>query len=580
MMTKRIFSIVLGLAAVALPLIAEAQVAKQVVVTKAYVPEVSEAVKLPIEPNMVDTVKMRPEIEYSITPQMYATDLATHRFKPATVTYWEFDRTKNFYAKIGAGYALNSIGDIYASTHNARVGYLMAYLNHLGQFGKRDNYAGEKVDAMQMQNRVGVAGGLYCGKRMFEGDVNYNSEIYHRFAGDGSQIDVEDVNFKLRFGDNFTDLSRVNFDVALYGNYFNDKMGWLVRPQYRLQEAHAGLKARVAREFKRHSVEIGIGYDGRWGLKDLADYSNNMALLGFAYGYKIDIMEITVGADYCFDHLKASPKASNYLLPKAKVRLNVGKRNVATPFFEVNSSVESNSYYSLLQRNPYLAIAENQASIPNSVNYDLRLGIEGRFAKDKFAYRLYVGGLFTPKSIYWYNVDYMWLHPYVAKRNVGSLNLEMDYKPTNRLELSAGLHGYLNGKSPDISEEGLPQMTLKCGRPAFEAYLKARYDFGKVSIGASADFCGKRAWSVYNTVQTADAEGAEDATDVPATPATKITQFEAPFYADISLDVDWQVAKQCTLFLEGHNLANMKIYRWAYYQDLGIHFTVGARVNF
>ena len=148
MMTKRIFSIVLGLAAVALPLIAEAQVAKQVVVTKAYVPEVSEAVKLPIEPNMVDTVKMRPEIEYSITPQMYATDLATQRFKPATVTYWEFDRTKNFYAKIGAGYALNSIGDIYASTHNARVGYLMAYLNHLGQFGKRDNYAGEKVDAV------------------------------------------------------------------------------------------------------------------------------------------------------------------------------------------------------------------------------------------------------------------------------------------------------------------------------------------------------------------------------------------------------------------------------------------------
>ena len=64
MMTKKmIFSIVLGFVAVALPLTVEAQVAKQVVVTKAYVPEVSEAVKLPIEPNMVDTVKMRPEID-------------------------------------------------------------------------------------------------------------------------------------------------------------------------------------------------------------------------------------------------------------------------------------------------------------------------------------------------------------------------------------------------------------------------------------------------------------------------------------------------------------------------------------
>lgn len=584
MMTKKmIFSIVLGFVAVLLPLTVEAQVAKQVVVTKAYVPEVSEAVKLPIEPNMVDTVKMRPEIDYSITPQMYATDLATHRFKPATVTYWEFDRTKNFYAKVGAGYALNTIGDIYASTMNTRVGYLMAYLNHLGQFGERENYAHKKVNAMQMQNRVGVAGGLYCGKRMLEGDVNYNSEIYHRFAGDGSQIDVEDINFKLRFGDNFTDLSRVNFDVSLYGNFFNDKAGWLAENQQRLQETHAGVKARVAREFKRHYVEIGIGYDGRWGMHDLADYADNMASLGLMYGYKTDNMEIMLGADYCYDRLKATSEASNYLLPKAKVRLNVGKRNVATPFFEVNSSVESNSYHSLLQRNPYLAFDANQNSIPNSVNYDLRLGIEGRFAKDKFAYRLYMGGLFTPKSIYWYNLDYMWMHLHVDKRNVGSLNLEMDYKPTNRLEFSAGLHGYIYSKAPKLLVGGGSPMTLLGGRPSMEAYFKARYNFGKISVGLSADFCSRREWNLCYTVQTIDTEGSEGTegtVDTPTTPTTNYQSFTAPFYADVSLDVDWQVAKQCTLFLEGHNLANMKIYRWAYYNDLGIHFTVGARVNF
>ena len=88
MMIKNSLKIALCLFVVALPMVAAAQVAKQVEVTKAYVPEVAEAVKLPVEPNMVDTVKMRPEIEYSISPKMYATDLATHRFKPATVTYW------------------------------------------------------------------------------------------------------------------------------------------------------------------------------------------------------------------------------------------------------------------------------------------------------------------------------------------------------------------------------------------------------------------------------------------------------------------------------------------------------------
>ena len=176
-MIKNSLKIVLCLAVVALPAVAAAQVAKQVEVTKAYVPEVAEAVKLPIEPNMVDTVKMRPEIDYSISPKMYSTSLATHSFNPATVTYWEFNRPKNFYIKAGAGYPLNTIGDVYASIHNTRVGYLLAYLNHRGEYAKLPNYNKEKTDAMQMHNKVGVAGGLYCGKRIFEGDVNYNSEM-------------------------------------------------------------------------------------------------------------------------------------------------------------------------------------------------------------------------------------------------------------------------------------------------------------------------------------------------------------------------------------------------------------------
>lgn len=37
-----------------------AQVTKQVEVTKAYVPEVSKAVKLPVAPDMTDTVRLRP----------------------------------------------------------------------------------------------------------------------------------------------------------------------------------------------------------------------------------------------------------------------------------------------------------------------------------------------------------------------------------------------------------------------------------------------------------------------------------------------------------------------------------------
>ena len=571
MIRKNMLKITLGFVALAFPMMVAAQVSKHVEVTKAYIPEVPEAVKLPIEPNMVDTVKMRPEIDYSISPKMYSTSLATHSFQPVTVTYWEFNRPKNFYIKAGAGYPFNSIGDAYASIHNTRVGYLMAYLNHRGQYAELRNHNHELTTAMQLQNKVGVAGGLYCGKRIFEGNVNYNTEMYHRHAGDGSKIEFEDMEAKLRFGDNFTDLSRVNFDITVVGDSFNDKAGWLSEEYKRgLQEAHAGAKARVARKFNNHYLELAAGYNGRWGFWDLEDYKNNTAMVGLKYGYKNDLLELMVGADYCYDNISARKKASHYLLPQVKVRFKVSQRDLVIPFLEVESALESNSYHSLVKRNPYLDFGAVNISMPNTANYDMRFGVEGRFAKDKFAYRLYAGMQFIENSIYWYNYDYMWLRPTLARRNVMSLNLDMDYKPTNKLEISAGLHGYLYSDFADI-KLGEDKFDIKGGLPPFDAYLKVRYDFGKVAVEASSDFYGVARWSSLERI---------DPKQAPELSNMNIRTVKTPFYANVNLKVDWQVAEQWSLFLEGSNLANAHIYQWAWYRELGIHFTVGARVNF
>ena len=88
--------IVAALAAV-LPQLAAAQVEKQVEVTKAYVPKVESASKLAVQPDMTDTARMRPEIDYTITPLSLRTTLSPRPIRPATVTYWEFNRPLPFY---------------------------------------------------------------------------------------------------------------------------------------------------------------------------------------------------------------------------------------------------------------------------------------------------------------------------------------------------------------------------------------------------------------------------------------------------------------------------------------------------
>ena len=109
---------------------ASAQVEKVVEVTKTYVPGLQSAVKLPVQPDMTDTVLMYPDIDYSIAPLSIETSFRTRPIRPASVTYWEFNRPRRCYLKAGAGYPLNSELDFYVSSQNHDTGYALGYLNH------------------------------------------------------------------------------------------------------------------------------------------------------------------------------------------------------------------------------------------------------------------------------------------------------------------------------------------------------------------------------------------------------------------------------------------------------------------
>ena len=159
-------------------------------------------------------------------------------FRPATVTYWEFNRPLPFYLKVGAGYPLNSVVDFYATTQNPSTGYVIGYVNHEGSYSKIANEIDAKNNSTRMYNRAGVAAGKYLGRHVLEGELSYDNRMYHRYGSyttvpdpteealqaldAGGMNDYGNAALSLRFGDDFQDLSRVNFEVALHGDLFFD----------------------------------------------------------------------------------------------------------------------------------------------------------------------------------------------------------------------------------------------------------------------------------------------------------------------------------------------------------------------
>ena len=572
-----------------------AQVVKEVEVTKDYAPEIGTARKMDVAPNMVDTITLHPEIDYTITPRSFALTLGAHKFNPAKVTYWEYNRNYPFYLKLGAGYSLNTVGDLYATTHRADVGYLTGYINHYAQYSKlsyTDYISGDGNTykdnrSMQMNNKFGVMGGKYIGRYTLAGDASYSMDTYHRyplhnFSGEEGQpaleytkrkIGYDNLKLALSFGDSFADYSRINFKVYGSVNLFNDKSHTFIADD-RYMQTNVTLGGAIAREInKRSALSLNVDYEGYYGMHSLKSYKNSIVGATLMYRYRTGgLIDMKAGVKVLYDKNPADEVKSNrwHAFPYLTLSFNINDKGCFVPYVEVDGELQNNSYYSLVRRNPYVAILGGAAGslgvdsvVPNTELYNVRFGVSGHTASSKLAYRFYANMSFMTNALYWYNINQIFFGVESANRNVWSLCGAVDYKPISQLLLTAQIKGSLYTNFSNVKDAA----------PPVEAMLSARYSHKKFTVGLSAELYGATTWTY---VQDLSLFG------LSAEPSVVQGVFNAPAWIDLSLYADWHVRKTCAVFLEANNLLGevMPKYRWAVYREMGTSFTIGAKVQF
>lgn len=578
----------------ALPWSAGAQVEKQVEVTKAYVPSLESASKLPVSPDMTDTVKLRPEIDYTITPLSLATTLATRPIRPATVTYWEFNRPLPFYLKAGMGYPLNSVLDFYASTQNPGTGYVVGYVNHEGRYAKIKNNFDVKNNSTRMLNRIGAAAGKYLGRHILEGEISYENRLYHRYGTfldetvqatyvPGARIDFGDANVALRFGDDFQDLSRTNFEIALRGNLFmsypelfgqsdpDDFFADYVRIDGDGRQTTLAAHGKIARAFGRHRLSAEVGYEHLSGGKALDESRQQLIHAALRYGIDGGVVRLEAGADYYHDdykHDQAGNEKGDYIVPFLRLDFDLGAPGLR-PFAEMDGSVTQNSHRSLTRQNPYIGYG---VWLPkSSVDYNGRLGIGGSLWREKFAYRLYAGFSVRDNHIYWANFSWFEgvVSPFQGRQTVLSFNGEATWRPTTNFHAEIAARGFIYNDEDEILQGSKP-----CnGAPAFEGKASAHYDGRRISFGAGIYLQSERKWTIFGGSVSQAAEYTGNADGQNGT-------FTAPFAADLRVDFEWKVSGRVTLFAQGRNLLNRRLYEFPWYPEYGANFTVGVKANF
>lgn len=538
-----------------LPAAVSAQVAKQVEVSKDYTPSVGTAQKLSLVPDMTDTVTMQPDIDYTITPRSYQTSLLTENFKPATITYWDYNRSRPFYAKGAFGAPLTSEGDIYVSTYNKDRGYAMAYANHWGDYRNRKNFAGEKVTShtTEMSNRLGGRAGLILGRHILEFDVYGDRQLRHRYPTTGDRIRFGNVAGKIRIGDDFTDLRRWNFNIEVGGDMFGDSYA----PEDGEKRRQSSLSARLAVGKMlggRHILKVHAGYTGVFGAKALADYEDNTLMAGLRYGISGRKLEFLIGADYYHDRVEFSTDSPHYVFPYMRMTWKNTSEGFV-PYVEVDGGLRRHDYGSLMYENPYMLLADGDllgaASLPNESYYNGRAGISGRLARGRFSYNISAEVTFADDHYYWYCRDYADYFFAPAYQHSLRIDGSIKFRPVGQFEaeLYAGVYAWENYKSYYSS------------RPSAQGALKLRYLGRKVTAGASLDYNNRIKW-------------------MSMTPAGDFEVVRTPSTFRLGVSVEWRVSDRWAVFAEGRNLTGSKVYEWAYYYYDTPQGVLGAKITF
>ena len=552
----KLIAILFVLGGVVVPRNASAQEQKHVEVTTIYTPEVESVKKLDVPASVAEGADIEPEINYNVTPETWQIKLQDHNFKPAKASYWDFSRAEHCYTRLASGYPLISDAELRYMIQNVRVGYLGVGVDHKGRFSPKRNGVGVErsiADSYDMQNRAYFHGGAVAGKRMFESSLDYNFDIYNRYAvvESPSRLYFNDANLAMRFGDNFSNLSRMNFNIELHGGYWSH-VPPMAAEDGAIPEFSAGASLQLKRDFKGNVVGFGAEYD-MWQ-STASSYRDIRFGADVEYARDFGVIAVDASIGYLYDKVRNRDEASHFIPASLRLDFNVGLEALR-PYIDAGTTVSQNGVAQLYRANPYLDYDYSQATLlemPNTRSYNISGGFTGKVFASRLTYRAYVGVSFLRDQVLWYINRVGCFGVATTDNSRLAFGAEVDYRPVGGLSIGAMFYAHLDNTKSDyaISDARM--------RGSFDI----KYNIKRWQFYLSGDLTGRRSWSAI-TAEGIDKEA-----------------YVTPVTFDLGVGISCRVTRKIEVFVDGYNLLNQDIINYAYYERNGIGCMAGVKIDF
>ncbi len=560
MRLSNIFLVTFALVAFLVPTKVAAQEHKHVEVTTIYNPELAQATKLVAPASVAEDSNLEPEIEYTINTDIWQIELDDHYFDPAKASYWDYNRPIKTYMRAGFGVPVCSDLRFRYTTQNSRVGYFSVGFNHDGNFSARKNIDGElrKVgESFDMRNGVSLVAGTFIGSKMLEVDTKINLDIYNRYAesvAEVASLGFQDLGLKLKFGDSFSNLNRLNFGVDVHGGYWAHETPAVDKITSALSQFNAGGALRFARNFYKDTFGIVVGGDIYQSL--FTTYNDLRINFEGQYSRDFGFVALESALGYMFDKVQDAEKPAHFIMPRAKALFNVGLDYV-TPYVELNTTVSQNSAAELYKMNPYIDynVAQDvMLKMPNSRSFDIAVGAMGSVYKSRLTYRVYAGVNRMKDCVVWYVTKDGNFGVATADNKRSFIGAELGYNPIGGLTLTAKVDAHKDNTDSKYLFDA----------PKFRAEFMAEYILKRWRFYTSANMMGAREWS----------------SELGADGKPLFDSFKSDSTIDLRAGVSFRATSKWRVYVDGYNLLNAEIYDYAYYYRNGMGVVAGVEIDF
>ncbi|MDR0385840.1 MAG: hypothetical protein LBH60_07160 [Prevotellaceae bacterium] len=407
---------------------------KTVQVTKDYDPIISDAEKIEFPDSFSDTVlNIKGKYQYSITPQNIASRITLRPMPAAKISEDAYKDPKWLYARAGAGYPVQILGDIYLHNLNPADLSFGLFYNHRSIWTKISNPDGADIPIDEMNHQAGifvrknwkklsfnVDGGFNGHNLLFYG---YNTAVAKRAgivpvkdsiaqtytsvyvnAGVNSQ-DTKETKFRYHLNllfDIFGDNGKNKFQKGRIFSMNENKLGADIELGYSFGEKKHLVALKTGGNIYMRTLNYNAAYNsyfadpmlicndvftdlyGLYGTgKNISDtkYIFNVAPV---YSFSSKIIDIELGVKYT--GYKRDYTVRHKIYPVSGIRFKLADEFV--PYAGVNGEMQMNDYKSIASENPFISPGMNMTMKATDYSYVFSAGIKGNI-ENIFAYNIY-----------------------------------------------------------------------------------------------------------------------------------------------------------------------------------------------